>query len=155
MDEVRALLQRFRERSLTLSTAESCTGGLLGAMITAVPGSSDVYKGGVISYCNEVKHRILDVPETILSQYGAVSWQTAEAMARGARAACRADIGVGITGLAGPEGDGSGLPVGLVFIGYSDAKQTTYRKLSLSGSREEIRRQACAEAVSLIRSLLP
>lgn len=155
MDEMQALLDALRERKMTLSTAESCTGGLLGAMITTIPGSSSVYKGGVISYCNAVKHHLLGVPETVLNQYGAVSWQTAEAMACGVREACKTDIGVGITGLAGPDGDGSGLPVGLVFIGYSDRFQTAHRMLRLAGSRDETRQKACREAIALILSRLP
>lgn len=143
-------MQLLRERGLTLSTAESCTGGMLGAMLTAVPGSSDVYKGGVVSYCNEVKHNLLGVPQELLDDLGAVSWQVAEAMAKGAAKACRASAGVGITGIAGPDSDGTGRPVGLVFIGYADEHRVLHRRLELHGSRDEIRRQACREAIRLI-----
>lgn len=135
---------------MTLATAESCTGGMLGAMLTAVPGSSDVYKGGVVSYCNEVKHRLLGVPQELLDRFGAVSWQVAEAMAKGAAEVCAASAGVGITGIAGPDSDGTGRPVGLVFVGYADRNGTLHRRLELHGSREEIRRAACLAAISLI-----
>lgn len=150
MGEAELLLQALRERRLTLSTAESCTGGMLGAMLTAIPGSSDVYKGGVVSYCNEVKHNLLGVPQELLDEFGAVSWQVAEAMAKGAAKACRASAGVGITGIAGPDSDGTGRPVGLVFIGYADEHRVLHRRLELHGSRDEIRRQACREAIRLI-----
>ncbi|MEA4965667.1 MAG: CinA family protein [Oscillospiraceae bacterium] len=149
MDEP-SLLSLLRARKLTLATAESCTGGLLGSALTAVPGSSEVYRGGVISYCNAVKHRLLGVPLALLEEFGAVSWQVAEAMAHGAAGACGADVGVGITGIAGPDSDETGRPVGLVYVGYCDGRGTTHIRLDLNGTREEIRRAACREALRLI-----
>ena len=154
MAETAELLERFRAVEKTLATAESCTGGLLGALLTAVPGSSDVYRGGVISYCNAVKHGLLGVPEALLEEYGAVSWQVAEAMAEGACRAAQADFGVSTTGLAGPDGDGSGKPVGLVYVGCAGPKGLTHRELHLTGSRDEIRQQACREALALLESRL-
>lgn len=154
MAETAELLERFRAVGKTLATAESCTGGLLGALLTAVPGSSDVYRGGVISYCNAVKHGLLGVPEALLEEYGAVSWQVAEAMAEGACRAAQADFGVSTTGLAGPDGDGSGKPVGLVYVGCAGPKGVTHRELHLTGSRDEIRQQACREALALLESRL-
>lgn len=154
MAETAELLERFRAAGKTLATAESCTGGLLGALLTAVPGSSDVYRGGVISYCNAVKHGLLGVPEALLEEYGAVSWQVAEAMAEGACRAAQADFGVSTTGLAGPDGDGSGKPVGLVYVGCAGPKGVTHRELHLTGSRDEIRQQACHEALALLESRL-
>ena len=154
MAETAELLERFRAVEKTLATAESCTGGLLGALLTAVPGSSDVYRGGVISYCNAVKHGLLGVPEALLEEYGAVSWQVAEAMAEGACRAAQADFGVSTTGLAGPDGDGSGKPVGLVYVGCAGPKGVTHRELHLTGSRDEIRQQACREALALLESRL-
>ncbi len=154
MAETAELLERFRAAGKTLATAESCTGGLLGALLTAVPGSSDVYRGGVISYCNAVKHGLLGVPEALLEEYGAVSWQVAEAMAEGACRAAQADFGVSTTGLAGPDGDGSGKPVGLVYVGCAGPKGVTHRELHLTGSRDEIRQQACREALALLESRL-
>ena len=134
----------------TLVTAESCTGGGIGAALTAVPGASNVYKGGIISYCNEIKHRLLGVEENLLEEYGAVSAPVAEAMARGARRALEADVAVSVTGLAGPGGDDFGNPVGTVFVGYSDESTTLSREFHFSGSREEVRQQAIAGAFCLI-----
>ena len=108
----------------TLVTAESLTGGGIGAALTSVSGASAVYKGGIISYTNEVKHRILGVSQETLDQYGAVSEPVAKAMAEGARKILEADVAVSVTGLAGPGGDEFGNPVGTVFIGYSDSKTT-------------------------------
>lgn len=134
----------------TLATAESCTGGGIGAALTAIPGSSAVYKGGIISYTNWVKHNLLGVDQHLLDTLGAVSAPVAEAMAKGARKALQADIAVSVTGLAGPGGDEFGNPVGLVFIGYSDAGKTLSRRFLFPGSREEIRQAACREALQLI-----
>ena len=134
----------------TLVTAESCTGGGIGAALTAIPGSSEIYKGGIISYTNWVKHNLLGVDQHLLDTMGAVSAPVAEAMAKGAREAIQADIAVSVTGLAGPGGDEFGNPVGLVFIGYSDARKTLSRCFLFPGSREEIRQAACREALKLI-----
>ncbi len=134
----------------TLVTAESCTGGGIGAALTAVSGASAVYKGGIISYTNWVKHNLLHVDETLLSEVGAVSAPVAEAMARGARDALQADVAVSVTGLAGPGGDEFGNPVGTVFIGYCDEKTCLSRKYLFSGSREEIRTAAIREALRLV-----
>ncbi len=134
----------------TLITAESLTGGGIGAALTAVPGASAVYKGGVISYCNEVKHEILGVPQEVLAEKGAVSADTARAMARGARSLLKADIAVSVTGLAGPGGDEFGNPVGTVFIGYADENAGFAREFHFPGSREEIREQTIQYALKLI-----
>ena len=134
----------------TLATAESCTGGGIGAALTAIPGSSAVYKGGIISYTNWVKHNLLGVDQHLLDTLGAVSAPVAEAMAKGAREAIQADIAVSVTGLAGPGGDEFGNPVGLVFIGYSDAGKALSRRFLFPGSREEIRQAACRETLKLI-----
>ena len=134
----------------TLVTAESLTGGGIGAALTAVPGSSAVYKGGIISYTNEIKMSLLGVEAETLAQYGAVSAPVARQMAAGARKALRADVAVSVTGLAGPGGDEFGNPVGTVFIGYSDAQETLVWEFHFSGSREEVRSQAVQEALKLI-----
>ncbi len=134
----------------TLVTAESCTGGGIGAALTAVPGSSKVYKGGIISYNDDVKIRQLGVPAELLDRVGAVSAQVAEAMAFGARTFLCADIAVSVTGLAGPEGDDFGNPVGTVFIGYSDAIKLVSKRYLFSGKREEIRSQAIDTALQLV-----
>lgn len=134
----------------TLVTAESCTGGGIGAALTAIPGSSAVYKGGIISYTNWVKHNLLHVPQELLDTLGAVSAPVAEAMAKGAREALAADIAVSVTGLAGPGGDEYGNPVGTVFIGYSDANVTLSRKFLFEGSREDVRQGAIREALKIV-----
>ena len=134
----------------TLVTGESCTGGGIGAALTAVSGASAVYKGGIISYTNWVKHNLLHVDEDLLNEVGAVSTPVAEAMARGARDALQADVAVSVTGLAGPGGDEFGNPVGTVFIGYCDEKICLSRKYLFSGSREEIRTAAIREALRLV-----
>ena len=137
----------------TLVTAESCTGGGIGAALTAIPGSSAVYKGGIISYTNWVKHNLLGVSEKLLDRFGAVSAPVAEAMAQGARKALEADVAVSVTGLAGPGGDDYGNPVGRVYIGYSDESRTIHREFTFSGDREAVRRQAAEEALKLISEL--
>ena len=134
----------------TLVTAESCTGGGIGAALTAVSGSSAVYKGGIISYCNEVKHRVLGVEQQLLDTLGAVSGPVAEQMADGVRRVLVADIAVSVTGLAGPGGDEFGNPVGTVFIGYSDHRGTLFREYHFSGDREQVRSQAVDAALELI-----
>ena len=133
----------------TLVTAESCTGGGIGAALTAVPGSSKVYKGGIISYTNEVKIKQLQVPAELLDRVGAVSEEVAKAMAVGVRQALSADIAVSVTGLAGPDGDDRGNPVGTVFVGYADNNGVCSRKYNFFGNRESVRNQAI-EAVLLL-----
>ena len=134
----------------TLVTAESCTGGGIGQALTAVAGSSSVYKGGIISYTNWVKEKLLCVPGAILEQAGAVSGAVAKYMAQGAKDALQADVAVSVTGLAGPGGDDFGNPVGTVFIGYSDGVITISREYHFSGSREAVRNQAVRAALELI-----
>ena len=134
----------------TLATAESCTGGMIGATLTAIPGSSTVYKGGVISYTNQVKHDLLDVPMEVLDGVGAVSAPVAEAMASGARKALKADVAVSVTGLAGPGGDEYGNPVGTVYIGYADKERCIAKPFLFSGDRDQVRCQAAEAALQMI-----
>ncbi len=134
----------------TLVTAESCTGGGIGSALTAVSGASAVFKGGVISYCNELKQHLLGVRTSDLEQFGAVSAPVAEAMAQGARERMNADVAVSVTGLAGPGGDDYGNPVGTVFIGYADRDRVLSRKFLFAGSREEVRHSAIEAALHLI-----
>ena len=148
------VIARLKAQGLTLATAESCTGGLIGAMLTDVPGASAVYKGGVISYVNEIKHRLLGVEQETLDVCTAVSRETAHEMARGARERCRSDCAVSVTGLAGPEGDGTGRPVGLVYIAIDAPGFSFCRELHLSGSRAEIRRQAAEAVLQMILELM-
>ena len=134
----------------TLVTAESLTGGGIGAALTGVSGSSAVYKGGIISYTNEVKHRILNVPMEVLEEYGAVSEPVARAMAEGVRKLLEADASVSVTGLAGPGGDEYGNPVGTVYIGYCDTFVTEVKHCLFHGDRESIRKQTAETALKLI-----
>ncbi len=134
----------------TLVTAESCTGGGIGAALTAVSGSSAVYKGGIICYTNWVKENLLGVDADLLNEVGAVSAPVAEAMARGAKTRLQADVAVSVTGLAGPSGDDFDNPVGTVFIGYCDDKICLSQKFLFSGDREAVRRQATEEALKLV-----
>lgn len=134
----------------TLVTAESLTGGGIGSVLTAIPGSSEVYKGGVICYTNWVKQNILSVSPEVLEEFGPVSGETAKAMAEGVRALLKADASVSVTGLAGPGGDEYGNPVGTVFIGYSDANHSLVRHFLFKGSREEVRVQTIEAALKLI-----
>ena len=134
----------------TLVTAESCTGGGIGAALTAVPGSSAVYKGGVVSYTDKVKKSVLGVDGELLNQYGAVSAPVAQAMAAGVRQLISASIAVSVTGLAGPGGDKFGNPVGTVFIGFESDGFSIVKQYRFSGDREAVRKQAVDEALKLI-----
>ena len=139
-----------RLKGKTLATAESLTGGGIGAALTAVPGSSAVYKGGIVSYTNEVKMNILGVTPSLLDIHGAVSAPVAEEMAAGVRRLLNSDIAVSVTGLAGPAGDEFSHPVGTVFIGYQDSSHTIVEHHRFEGDREEIRSQTIQAALQLI-----
>ena len=136
------VIEKLRERGLLLATAESCTGGLCAKRLTDVPGASQVFCGGVVSYTNDVKMRLLGVKEETLAQFGAVSGETAREMAEGARQATGADVAVSVTGVAGPSSDDMGNVVGTVFIAFSSEQETVSEKLQLSGDREKIREQS-------------
>ncbi len=138
-------------RRQTLATAESCTGGLVGALLTGLPGSSAWYLGGIVAYANALKTRLLGVGPDLLGAHGAVSLETARAMAEGARAATHADFAVSLTGIAGPAGGTPEKPVGLVYIGVAAPHGTATFKHHFSGSRADIR-NAAAEAA--LRHLL-
>ena len=134
----------------TLVTAESLTGGGIGSALTAISGSSAVYKGGIISYTNWVKQTVLGVPGEVLETHGAVSEPTAKAMAQGVRRLLEADIAVSVTGLAGPGGDEYGNPVGTVFIGYCDERQAVVKHCCFPGDREDVRNQTIEAALRLV-----
>ena len=136
------VIEKLRERGLLLATAESCTGGLCAKRLTDVAGASQVFCGGVVSYTNDVKMRLLGVKEETLAQFGAVSGETAREMAEGARKATGAGVAVSVTGVAGPSSDEMGNVVGTVFIAFSSEKETISEKLQLSGDREKIREQS-------------
>ena len=133
-----------------LATAESLTGGGIGQAITSVSGASAVFAGGVISYTNEVKHKVLGVPMDILNTCGAVSAPVAQAMAQGAKRVIGADVAVAVTGLAGPDGDEYGNPVGTVFVGYADEQTALAREYHFEGDRAQVREQTICAALELI-----
>ncbi|HXW51853.1 MAG TPA: competence/damage-inducible protein A [Candidatus Acidoferrales bacterium] len=140
----------LRSRGWTIATAESCTGGLIASMLTATPGASDYYRGGVIAYSNEAKIALLDVAASTIESNGAVSEEVASAMALGARAAFRADISIAVTGIAGPTGGTEAKPVGLVYVAVAaqDGRLET-RRLQISGDRESVSRRASFAALML------
>jgi PncC family amidohydrolase len=148
------VLDLCRERGLTLGTAESCTGGLVAARLTGVAGSSDVFRGGVVAYSNDLKERELGVSARVLEDHGAVSAEAAQAMAQGARERLGADIGVAVTGVAGPGGGSEEKPVGLVYLHAAGPSGEEARKLDLPGDREMVRGRATAAALHLVRRLL-
>lgn len=131
-------------------TAESCTGGWIGKELTSVPGSSEVYKGGIICYTNTVKEQILGVDHDTLERYGAVSKETAGEMAIGVRRLLQADVAVSVTGLAGPGGDDFGNAVGTVFIGCKTETDLIVKEFHFSGDRDSVRKQAVEAALNLI-----
>ncbi len=122
------VVKLLKEKNLTFTCAESCTGGLIAKRITDVPGSSSVFECGVVSYSNRIKHEILGVKTETLEKFGAVSEECAREMVRGVLALTRADIAVAVTGIAGPSSDGTDKPVGLVYIAFSDGKATIVKK---------------------------
>lgn len=133
-------------RNQTLATAESCTGGQVGGALTSLPGSSDWYRGGIVAYANAIKQTLLDVPAEILASHGAVSPETARAMAEGARTACAADWAVAVTGIAGPGGGTPAKPVGLVYMAVAGPGETRAYEHRFPGDREDIR-TAAAKAI--------
>jgi PncC family amidohydrolase len=134
-------------RGLTVALAESCTGGLVAASITAVAGSSGYFLGGVVSYANEAKEELLGVPSAALAAHGAVSAQVAKAMAHGARSRFGADIAAAITGIAGPDGGSAEKPVGLVYVGLAREDGVDVRRVQLDGDRQGIREGAARVAL--------
>ncbi len=139
----------------SIAVAESCTGGLLAARLTERPGSSDVVRGGLVVYGNAAKVALAGVPQRVIADHGAVSEQVAEALADGARAALQADVGVGVTGIAGPGGGSHAKPVGLVWLsaGHADGRRIT-RSVTLPGGRADVRDRATTVALHLVRRLL-
>ena len=142
------LVATLRAAGATVSTAESCTGGLVAARITSVSGASEAFKYGAVTYCNEAKNKILGVEKEALETLGAVSAKTAAEMAAGVRNIMNAEIGVSVTGLAGPNG-GEGKPVGLVFVAVNSDKYSEVTENHFSGDRISVRNQAADKALEL------
>ena len=153
-DLAAVVLDGARARRHRIAVAESCTGGMLGARLTAVPGSSDVMVGGVIAYANEIKVALLGVPDAAIRAHGAVSEPVVRAMASGARRATGAEIGIGITGVAGPGGGTPDKPVGTVWIGVDVLGAVDARRATMVGDRDEVRRRAAQAALEMVRRAL-
>ncbi len=145
------LVAMLKATGMTCATAESCTGGGIGSAITSVPGSSEVYLGGVVSYSNQVKHEVLGVSSSSLETFGAVSPQVAEVMALGVRRLTRADIAVSVTGIAGPGGGSAEKPVGLVWFGLATADGVRSEKKLFMGDRASVRAQAVTHALGMLQ----
>jgi len=140
----------LREHGKTISVAESCTGGLISHRITNIPGSSDYYEGGVVSYSNKSKTDILHVSPITLKKLGAVSYQTAKEMAKGIRQIYGTDLGIATTGIAGPGGGSPKKPVGLVYICLSIQDKTICRRFTFKGSRREIKTKSSEAALRIV-----
>ncbi|CAH2032416.1 NMN aminohydrolase [Trichlorobacter ammonificans] len=152
VDEVVADL--LRSSGLTLALAESCTGGIIAARITAVPGSSTYFRLGIVAYHNDAKQQMLGVPSALLAEHGAVSGPVAHAMAAGARAAADSDLALAVTGIAGPGGGTAEKPVGTVFIALADRTGCTAHRYQFQGTRDDIRLQTTEEALFLLKNRL-
>lgn len=147
-----ALAVRLRSAGITLALAESCTGGMIAARITAVPGCSSYFRLGVVAYHNDAKQRLLAVPGSLLAEHGAVSEPVARAMAEGVRAAADADLALSVTGVAGPDGGTADKPVGTVFIALADRQGVTVQRYLFRGDRGTIRQQVTEQALFLIET---
>jgi len=141
----------LRKREMTLATAESCTGGLVAERITRVPGSSDYFVGGMVTYSNDAKNSLLGVPKEMIEELGPVSGEVAEAMARGVRQRSGATVGISVTGVAGPGGGTDAVPVGTVYVGLADDVVSGNRRLVLGGDRHLIRWRASTAALEMVR----
>lgn len=148
------IVKKLREKGYTITTAESCTGGLLAGRILNVSGASEVYMEGYITYANEAKERILGVKHETLETYGAVSKETAEEMAVGAARAAKADVALSTTGIAGPGGGTVEKPVGLIYISCFLNGEVQVRELRLHGTREENRQDTVTETLKLLNDIL-
>jgi nicotinamide-nucleotide amidase len=155
VEQARALLELCRQKKLRIATAESCTGGLIAATLTEIPGSSDVVDRGFVTYSNEAKQAMLDVPDETLRQFGAVSAETAEAMAVGALTNSLADIAVSVTGIAGPGGATPGKPVGLVHFAALAKRGPTIQRECKFGDigRSQVREAAVTVALAMLQEL--
>lgn len=151
VERARDLLEACRRAGLKVATAESCTGGLLAACLTEVPGSSDVVDRGFVTYSNEAKHELLGVPPVLIAAHGAVSVEVAQAMAQGALARSRAQVAVAVTGIAGPGGGTAAKPVGLVFLATArSGGPTRFERCLFTGDRTAVRRASVERALELL-----
>jgi len=147
------LIEVLRSKGLRMSAAESCTGGMIGCMMTSVPGSSDVFLGSAVTYSNDSKENILGVKHQTLLDNGAVSEETAREMAVGSIDAYGSDLAVAVTGIAGPGGATDGKPVGLVYIAVADGPRTVVTRNIFNGDRQSVRQQTALEAIRLLKEM--
>ena len=153
IDAAEALLEDCRKRNWTLATAESCTGGMVAAALTAIAGSSDVVDRGFVTYTNEAKHEMIGVPMVLFASVGAVSEDVARAMAEGALKTAGVDLACGITGVAGPGGGTADKPVGLVHIAAASADKTIHERCQFDGDRHAVRLTSAIKAIEMMRLL--
>ena len=144
----------LREKGWTISVAESCTGGLIGSFLTSIPGSSDYFMGGVIAYSNEIKTSLLSVSPQTLKKFGTVSRETVREMAHGVRKLLKTDVGISISGIAGPTGGGENKPVGTVAIGVDIPQKIITNIVHLKGDRNNIRKLAGIRVLEMLKNLL-
>lgn len=154
MADLRVLHQLFTRHGLTLALAESCTGGMIAARVTDIPGCSAWFRGGVVAYNNQVKTDLLQVPETLLEQHGAVSEPVARTMAEGVRRAIGSDLALSVTGIAGPDGGTTEKPVGTVFMAVVDQRDCQVERFLFSGDRSQVRQQAVDQAIIMLKKRL-
>jgi PncC family amidohydrolase len=150
LEKAEKILQNLREKKLKIVTAESCTGGSLSALFTAISGSSEVFDRGFVTYSNQAKIDMLGVSKKTLENFGAVSPETAKEMSVGALKNSKADIAIAITGIAGPKSDDTKKPVGLVYISISNASKTVARQFNFSGPRQDVRKQSVTSALEML-----
>jgi len=148
------IISLLKEKKLTVATAESCTGGLIAHTFTNISGSSDYFDRGFVTYSNKAKMQLLDVPEDLLIEHGAVSNPVAKAMAEGARKKSNVDIGIATTGIAGPTGGTAEKPVGLVYIAVSNLDRTIVKKFNFKESRIENKYSSCNAAFKMLYDLI-
>ena len=147
---IELLLDELAQKGMTLAVAESCTGGMIGAAATEIPGASKVFKGGMIVYSNELKHQLLDVPLKLLEKFGAVSSECANTMAANLCDKLKTDAGIAVTGIAGPDGGTPEKPVGLIYAGLTFAGKTSVAKFNFPGPRSRIRERTLHAAINAL-----
>ena len=150
INQANRLLESYRQKGLKLAAAESCTGGLISALLTEIAGSSDVFECGFVTYSNESKIKLLGVDKKLIEQHGAVSDEVARAMAVGAIAKSGADVAVSVTGIAGPSGGTADKPVGLVYIAVATKDKVICAKNIFTGTRSDIRSQSVSKALEML-----
>ena len=152
---MKKIIQAAIKKAITIATAESCTGGMVAAALTSVPGASSVFEYGFITYANSAKTKLLGVSDALIKKHGAVSKEVAKAMAEGARKKANATIAISITGIAGPTGGSAAKPIGTVFIAVATPQKTSVEKHLFSGTRAHIRKQATNQALLFLENTIP